>query len=200
MLKPDRARPRASAAIAVALSLLVSACASTSEPQPPCCYVGEVRLGHVQDVYLALDDGSRLAFTEAFPGYSAQSGFFNTAFPFNRVDISRITYAALLPVLPQYDANGDGRLEQPELTVLYIREAALGLGHDVRYVGTNERVDALVLPTGEIGGLVKYVNSRLEQMTPSARNVFQKLKLVGRDLRRKGSENDGQQDRRILPN
>lgn len=193
-----RRRFRVRAAVAGVLSLFLSACAATTEPQPPCCYLGDVSLGHVHDLYLGLDDGRRLAFSEAFPGYSARTGFFTTSFPFRRVDIAQITYAALLPVLPQYDANGDGRLEEPELTVLYIREAALGVGHDVRHVGMNDRVDALVLPAGEVGGLVRYVNTHLDQMTPAAQNIFQKLKLVGRDQRRQGSENDGARDRKLF--
>ena len=178
--------------------ILLSSCASTTEPVPPCCYTGDVALAHVRDVQLALSDGNKVGFTQAFPGYEAQSGVFTTAFPFNKVEIAQVTYGALRPVLPQYDANGNGRLEQPELTVLYIREAALGLGLGVDYVAANERVDALVLSAGESGGLVRYVDGNLERMTPAARDIFKKLKMVGLDIRSKGSENDGRRMNKFL--
>ncbi|MDX1512431.1 MAG: hypothetical protein R3174_01695 [Gammaproteobacteria bacterium] len=172
------------------LTLVLSACAGTGtgEPAPPCCYSGAYQLARVGDVYLALENGQRLAFDQAFPGYAPETGPFQTAFPFIEADISLVTYAALRPVLPQYDANGDGRIQQPELTVLYIREAALGLGHSVAHVGTNPRTDALVLPSAEASGLVRYVKSRMAQMTPEAQKVFRELVMVGQDLRLKGSE------------
>ncbi len=173
------------------LMMTLTSCASTTEPIPPCCYTGDAELAHVRDVQLALSDGENISFPEAFPGYQAQSGLFTTAFPFDKVEISQVTYGALRPVLPQYDANDNGNLEQPELTVLYIREAALGLGINVDHVATNKRVDALVLPTGEIGGLVRYVDGNLERMSPAARDIFKKLALVGIDLRSRGSENNG---------
>jgi hypothetical protein len=173
------------------LFLALSACGTTTEPLAPCCYVGEVTLARASDVYLELEDGRKTSFSRAFPGFEPQSGMFTTAFPFRTVAISDVLYAALLPVLPQYDANGDGRIQSPELTVLYIREAALGLGHGVRYVGVNPRVDALVLSKSETGALVRYVNDNRHRMTPAAQTVFRELDLVGLDLRQKGSENDG---------
>ena len=180
--------PQTRSLLAALVSLVLTACASVYEPRPPCCYTGDYKLAHASDVYLALEDGQRLGFHQAFPGYAPETGLFQTAFPFLELEIARVTYAALLPVLPQYDANGDGRIQEPELTVLYIREAALGLGHNVAHVGTNPRTDALVLPGSESGGLVRYVKSRLAQMTPEARAVFRDLVMVGQDLRLEGSE------------
>lgn len=180
--------PGARSLLAVLTSLVLTACAGVYEPRQPCCYTGDYQLARVSDVYLALENGQRLAFHQAFPGYAPETGLFQTAFPFLELEISRVTYAALLPVLPQYDANGDGRIQEPELTVLYIREAALGLGHNVAHVGTNPRTDALVLPSSESGGLVRYVKSRLPQMTPESRAVFRELVMAGQDLRLKGSE------------
>lgn len=182
------------------LLIALSACASTTEPIPPCCYTGNVELAHVRDVQLALSNGERIQFSQAFPGYEPQSGMFTTAFPFNKVTIARVTYGALLPVLPQYDANGNGHLEEPELTILYIREAALGLGLNVDHMSVGDRVDALVLPAGEAGGLVRYVNGNVDRMTPSAQSIFQKLAWLGRDLRNQGSENDGREvDKMFVP-
>ena len=174
-----------------ALLLALSGCGTTTEPVAPCCYSGEVALARASDVYLALEDGGKVSFPQAFPGFEPQTGIFTTALPFQKAEVSDVLYASLLPVLPQYDANGDGWIESPELTVLYIREAAIGLGHSVSYVGVNPRADALVLSQAETGALVRYVNDNRHRMTPAAQTVFRELVLVGQDLREKGSENDG---------
>lgn len=178
------------APLLAALSLLLSACATMDEPRRPCCYTGEVKLAHVRDVYLSLDNGQRLPFNGAFPGFEARTGLIGESFPFIEADIARVTYQSLLPVLPQYDANGDGRIQEPELTVLYLREAALGLGHKVSYVGVNPRADAIVLPSGEASGLVAYVKSRSGQMTPAAQKIFQELVMLGQDLRLEAERGD----------
>ena len=186
-------------AIGAALLATLASCASTMELVPPCCYTGDVALAHVEDVKLTLSDGSRVGFTQAFPGYQSQTGPFTTAFPFRKVEIAEVTLGALRPVLPQYDANDNGNLEEPELTVLYIREAALGLGLNVDYVATDDRADALVLSAGEIGGLVRYVKANMDQMTPPARDIFKKMELLGIKLRSKGSENDGRTNKIFVP-
>ncbi len=185
--KRSRSFPRL--AVIALLPLALSACAGPAyEPRPPCCYSGDYTLARASDVYLALDNGQRLSFPQAFSGYAPETGFFQSAFPFIETDIALVTYASLQPVLPQYDANGDGRIQEPELTVLYIREAALGLGHNVNHVGTNPRTDALVLSANEAAGLVRFVKSRLSQMTPEAQAIFRELVMVGQDQRLKGSE------------
>jgi hypothetical protein len=193
---PHRSGIRAGFGALLLISL--SSCASTMEPIEPCCYKGEFELAHVRDLNLALSDGDMVSFSQAFPGYQPQSGIFTTAFPFNKVAISQVTYGALRPVLPQYDSNGNGHLQEPELTVLYIREAALGLGMNVDHVATVKRADALVLSAGETGGLVRYVNDNLHRMTPEAQRIFKELKMVGLDLRNKGSENNGLEMRSII--
>ncbi len=188
---------RVRAALVALLSLTISACASTTEPQPPCCYKGELTLGHVNQVYFSLENGNRLEFNSAFPGYAPQNGFFTRAFPFIEADIALVTYQSLLPILPQYDANGDGRIQEPELTVLYLREAAIGLGHRVNHVGVNPRTDALILPKTESGGLVRYVDQNLSRMTPAAKKVFRDLENLGRDLRLDAPQNGD--DKLLIP-
>ena len=66
-------------------------------------------------------------------------------------------------------------------------------------MATDKRVDALVLPAVETGGLVRYVNVNLDRMTPEARDIFNKLELVRIDLRSRGSENDGSDSLIIIP-
>lgn len=189
---------RTRAILAAASFLTLGACVTGSQPQPPCCYQGDVALAHVDEVYLALENGDRMAFDQAFPGYEPQTGPFTRSLPFDEVRIARVTFEALRPVLPQYDANGDGRIQKPELTVLYVREAAIGLGHDVNYVGTNARTDALVLPNQETGGLVRYVERNKSRMTPAAQNIFRSLVLVGQDDVL--MERDRGPDREFMPN
>lgn len=187
---------RVRAGLAVIFALGLSACASSTEPQPPCCYKGEVTLAHVDDVYLSLENGNRLDFDQAFPGYEAQGGFVMRSFPFLEARIALITYASLLPVLAQYDANGDGRIQEPELTVLYLREAAIGFGHRVNHVGTNPRTDALILPKSESGGLVRYVEKNRSRMTPAAQKIFRDLVMVGQDLKLDATQNG---DSELIP-
>lgn len=198
-VKSSRRKTGARTAIGALLIATLASCASSTELVPPCCYTGDVALAHVADVKLALTDGNEIGFAQAFPGYEPQPGPFTTAFPFRRVEIARVTFGALRPVLPQYDANDNGRMEEPELTVLYIREAALGMGLKVDHVATSDRADALVLSAGETGGLVRYVKANLDQMTPPARDIFKKLDLLGIQLRSRGSENGGQMNTIFVP-
>jgi len=178
-----RARPLTAA------FLLLGACATTTDLVPHCCYTGEAALARIEDVKLVTADGRKMAFDEVYSGFAPQSGVFTKPFPFREVDIAQVTYQALVPVLPLYDANGDDRIQEPELTALFIREGALGLGHDVDHLEVDgERADAITVARADVGGLVSYLSDRLDSLSEESQQVFRDLDRVGLDIRQRGSE------------
>lgn len=168
------------------LLCLGGGCAPNVEPLVPCCYIGDLTLARVDQLYFATDDGDRLRFAEVFEGFEPQMSFLTRPLPFREARIGLVVYQSLSAVLPQYDANRNAVIEEPELTVLYLREAALGLGHEIDYVGVNPPVGALVLPKVELGGLMRYVHRRRRDMNPEAQRIFRDLQILGRDIRTRG--------------
>lgn len=180
------------------LVLLLSACASTTDLVPHCCYPGEAALARLENVQLVMDDGSVATVAETLPGFAPSTGLFTKPFDFRRLDIARVTYASLQPVLPLYDANGDGRLDEPEITVMYLREAARGLGHEVDHLTVDgERADAITVARADVGGLMSYIERNLDAMPPEAQAIFRDLELVGLDIRRRAERDSG--ERRFTP-
>lgn len=189
---PTRRRGRRRPARLVVLAgatLLLAACASTTDLVADCCYDGEAALTRIEDVRLVMTDGRKAAFGEIYAGFSPQSGLFTKPFPFREVDISQVTYQALVPVLPLYDANGDDRLQEPELTVLYVREGAIGMGHDVDHLEVaGERADAITVARADVGGLMTFLSRRLDSLDEESQRIFRDLDRVGLDIRQRGSE------------
>jgi hypothetical protein len=165
-------------------ALWLAGCAGSSAIVEPCCYVGaEVTLAHLEEVELVERDGTRIPLPEAFPGFAPEPGPVTTSLPFRKADIARVVYQSLRPVLPLYDANRDGHMEAQELTVLYIREAALGLGYDVDHLTVDgRRVQALQTSAADIGGLIRVVAANEHRMGPEQQAVFRDLRRLGRDL------------------
>lgn len=180
---------------ALLLVLALAGCASSTTPVPPCCYAGEVETLRLAELPVTLADGRTLSFAEVFAGYAPQQGVFARALPFDEVLPEDVVFASLLPLLPLYDANGDGRLEKPEVVVLYAREAARATGVDVAHFGAGEPVWAVSAPSADIGGLVAWVEANRSRMSPQGQTIFRDLENLGRDLRVRGSEGgDGDDD------
>ena len=167
---------------------ILSACVSTTVPVPPCCYEGEVALNRLAQLTIKTNSGKTLSIEQALPGFKPQAGFITSTLPFREVYSEDIIYASLEPLLPLYDANGNGLLEQPEVTLLYLREAIRGLGIEVQQLGNPAPIRALVIPATDVGGLVVYVEAHRGQMDPKAQLIFADLNLLGSDLLSKGSE------------
>ena len=184
MRNANRWQPRTRLKPAVlAAALLLAGCAGTGEPATPCCYQGELTRARAVDVYLALAGGGKLSLAEALPGIGAGDvGPLGPQLPFSSAEIALVTLGSLKPVLPRYDANGDGFIQEPELTVMYIREAAIGLGHEVDHVGVNPRADAIVLPESETRGLARFVDRNLFRMTRGAQAIFRDLVFLGQQI------------------
>lgn len=168
--------------MAVATTLLAVAlggCKPSADLVRPCCYNGDVALVHLADTRLTLEDGSAVAFAEAFPGFGADSGSFGRVFPFRKADIGIGTFASLREVLPKYDANGDGILETPELTALYVTEAARGLGYPVAGIEPSGAGGAIATSRADESALVRFVERHLHEMAKPQQGIFRDLYWLG---------------------
>lgn len=147
----------------------------------------------MSDLYLELAGQTRLKFVDVFEGFAPQTGFLTTTLPFRKIAVAEIVYQAAQPVAAYYDrnANDNGYLEGPELLVLYIREAAIGLGHPVDFVGVNPRIDALATSAADTGGLLQYVKDNASRMTDGARAIFADMEQIGIDRRSRGGGGPG---------
>ena len=179
-------------AVGLGLVILLGGCQAGNQALvKPCCYSGDVALVRISELDLILRDGQILAFAKAFPGFRPSSGAFALRLPFDKpISIQRIDYAPLLNVLPQYDLNGDLRLDDPELTVFYVKEAARGFGHDVVDVVADGRVVAVQTSAADIGGLVGYVSSNRSHLDPDTWLMFTVLGFES-DVQRREREVDG---------
>ncbi|MEM7251084.1 MAG: hypothetical protein AAF493_06665 [Pseudomonadota bacterium] len=167
--------------MSVAAVCLLVGCAGPQTISPPCCYNGSVTSARFNELYLETRDGERLAFQDVFASF-APTGWVGPTFPFHQdITIREVVYEPLSQVLPTYDANQNNQLEVPEATVLYLQEAARGLGYDVVAIGTNPRVEALAASTSDIGGLLRFIQTERARLSPRARHIFRDLEAVGLD-------------------
>ena len=170
------------------LTLVGTGCASYSAILRPCCYQGVLTLAPLQQVGFVMDDGSELVFDEVYKGFESQDRKVPTQFPFRRVTISGLVYDVLSVVFPLYDANKNGLMEEPELTVLYLREGALGMGFKVSHLVVEERVIALQTSQADEGGLVSFINVNKAGMSKEARALFGEIDHLTAQIQRRGVE------------
>lgn len=169
--------------------LLGAGCAAPNALTRPCCYEGELTLAHLKDVRFVMNDKSELEFGRVFKGYKAQDRAVPTAFPFRRVSYTGLAYDVLSVVFPEYDANQNRFIEGPELTVLYLREGAIGMGFPVSHLEVDGiRVRALQTSDGEVGGLVGFVNANRDRMSRDAQALFDEIEHLATQIRRRGAE------------
>jgi len=168
---------------------LLGGCASSTTPVPDCCYRGAAVTARLGALQVRTTDGRRLGFEDALPGYRPEEGLFITALPFTEARGEDFIYASLEPLLPMYDANGDGRLERPEVIVLIAREAALATGTPVEsLLSGDEAVWAVSAPSADVGGLVTWTRVERGRMTPEGQAIFRDLERMGQDRLLRGSE------------
>jgi len=163
-------------------------CVSPNEIRRPCCYEGELTLAPLQQIRFVMDDGSKLPFDQVYKGFQPQDRNFPTQFSFRRINISGLVYDVLSVVFPQYDANKNGFIEEPEMTVLYLREGALGMGFKVSHLIVEERVLALQTSSVDVGGLVSYINAHKGGMSKYAQSLFREIDYLSVQIRRRGAE------------
>ena len=147
----------------------------------------------------ALEGGERKGFDEVFPGYAPSSGLVSRDLPFRRVRIGLVVDQDLQDVLPAYDANANAELEREELAVLYLSEAARGLGHDVQWVGKDAPAGALALPTADVGGIVREVEGKRSSMSRERQAMFLALERLGIEVRTNQAPFGDTGGRRVRP-
>ncbi len=170
-------------------ALLLGACVGSSSLIKNCCYDGNAALVHLDKVQFVAPDGARSTLNDIYPGFAIQDSLATNSFPFRKVRYAQITYDSLAVLMPLYDANKNGLLEEPELTVLYLREGALGMGHKVDHLAVDgKRVNAITTSRADEGGLMIYLDARMDALTPEVQAEFRDLERVGLDIVQRGSE------------
>ncbi len=169
-------------------ALVGTGCVSPNEIRRPCCYEGELTLAPLQQIRFVMDDGSKLPFDQVYKGFQPQERGIPTQFPFRRINISGLVYDVLSAVFPEYDANKNGFIEEPELTVLYLREGALGMKFKVLHLTVEKRVLALQTSAADVGGLVSYINAHKAGMSKDAQSLFREIDYLSVQIRRRGAE------------
>jgi hypothetical protein len=169
--------------------ILASAgCASSEKIQRPCCYKGVLTMAPLQQLRFVMDDGSQLPFEKVFKGFQPQNRDFPTQFPFRKINISGLVYDQLSVVFPKYDANQDGFIEEPELTILYLQEGAIGMNFKVSRLVIEEQVIALQTSPADVGGLVSFINEKKAGMSKEARSIFHEIDYLSAQIRQRGAE------------
>ena len=164
-----------------ATAIVLSACVSTTTVVQPCCYVGDVELTRLETLELSLAAGGQVKFGEVFRGYQPATGLASTPLPFQRAEIRAVSLVALRKHLENYDANADTVIQYPELIVLYIHEAARGLGKPL--MSPQGGQGAIATAQADIGGLMDYIDQHHEELDPVIQRLFADLDELGRDLR-----------------
>ena len=165
------------------LAITLAGCGASTNLVRPCCYKGDVALTHLADTQLALEDGATVAFSDVFSDFGADPSAFARVFPFEKADIGLVTFASLRDILPEYDANGDRILEKPELTALYVREAARGLGYPVVRIEPSGDGGAIATSRADESALVRFVERHRQEMARPQQRIFRDLHWLGLEVR-----------------
>lgn len=170
------------------VAFLLGAWPAKSPASLQCCYSGDVIHLPAADVQVKLEDGRTVTFGELFPDFETSTSFFKLMYPVYRLDIAQVVYPHLAVKFIEYDANNNGHIEEPELTVLFMEEAARGLDHPVTQLGEKSRVRAVFIPPGDIDGLIRLVDRHRADMKPDARKTFDEIDLLRIEFRLDGSK------------
>ena len=176
-------RSMRTAIVITVLGLMLAGCRTSTDLARPGLYRGDVALTRLADTRLTLENGTTVAFGEVFRDFKAKSGRLARVFPFRSADIRLVDFASLRDVLPKYDANEDHYLQKPELTALYVHEAARGLGFAVVRVNPSGATGAIATSSADISELMRFIDRHLHEMAPPQRRIFYDLYRLGHELR-----------------
>ena len=178
----NRIRRTITAFATMTLAIVLAGCVASANLTKPCCYKGDVVLVHLADTRLTLEDGATVAFGDVFPDFGADPPWLARGFPFEKADIGLVTFASLREVLPKYDANEDRILQRPELTALYVQEAARGLGYPVVGIDPGGGNGVIVPSRADVSALVHFVERHAREMAPPQRKIFRDLYWLGLEV------------------
>ena len=178
----NEARRITTAIATVIFGIALAGCRPSTNLVKPCCYKGDVALTHLADTRLALESGAVVPFGDIFSGFEADPVSFGRVFPFVKADIGLVTFASLRDILPKYDANEDRILEGPELTALYVQEAARGLGYPVTGIEPSGSNGAIVTSRADVSALVRFVERHVQEMAQPQQRIFRDLYWLGREV------------------
>ena len=164
------------------LGIVLAGCGASTNLNKPCCYKGDVALTHLGDTRLTLENGATVAFGDVFIGFSADPVPLGRVFPFVKADIGLVTFASLRSVLPKFDANEDRILQEPELTALYVHEAARGLGYPVARIDPSGSSGAIVTSRADVSALVRFVERHVHEMAQPQQKIFRDLYWLGLEV------------------
>jgi hypothetical protein len=183
-----------------AAAIFLGACVGSTSLIEDCCYEGDAVLVHLDEVQFVAPNGTVSSFENIYPAFTRQDSFATTSFPFRKARYSLITYDSLAVILPLYDANKNGLIEEPEIVVLYLREGALGMGHQVDHLAVDgKRVDAIMTSRSDVGGLMNYLDRRKDDLSPEVQAEFRDMERVGLDFIQRGSEGADRQKKQMTP-
>jgi len=183
MRSKSMASLRRMATILAAATLLLGACVGSTSLVRNCCYEGNAALVYLDAVQFVAPDGGVSSFADIYPGYQAQDSLLTKSFPFRHEQIAQVTYDSLAVILPLYDANKNGVIEEPEITVLYLREGALGMGHKVDHLAVDgKRVGAITTSRSNVGGLMNYLDAHKSALSEDVQAEFRDMERVGLDI------------------
>ncbi len=165
-----------------ALLLLITACTGSTALVRPCCYQGEVVLSHLKDIEFSMEGGGTNTFREVFRDFQLDDSELLGILPFEEAAFSDVIYETADRILRAYDANEDGHIEEPELTVLYLIEIARGLGFKVEGMARPQS-RAITTSPAEVSGLLNFISHNKAGLNATARQLFQELEWVGEDVR-----------------
>ena len=179
--------------------LLLGGCSSSALVKH-CCYDGEEFVVRLNEVEFVATDGSVATFDDVYTDFEPEDRFVTTLFPFRKANIAEVTYDSLVLPLQLYDANKNGFLEEPEATVLYLREGALGMGHTVDHVAVGgKRAGAITTSRSDVGGLMRYLDTHKDSLKPETQEIFRDMVQVGQDIKLRGSEGADREPQKITP-
>lgn len=174
--------------LTLALALLVlGACQGTGGQYRSSYYVyeGESTSARLQDLEVTMEDGRVLPLPDVLQGYLPFSGFIAPVMNMETISIGdrRIHDPEFIALLGRYDANANGLVEIPELTVLYAIEGARGLDQPAAHLALEgQRVDALHTTAADLTGLRVFVKENRSRMTEPTRTHFWMLREMYRIL------------------
>lgn len=157
------------------MTVVLAGCGSNEQVVRDCCYTGNTTATRLTDLPLTLEDGSTVPVGAALQGFRPLPAVGGPRYPLREVDLRMVAQREVKDIFHSYDANGNNELEQPEITVLYVREAALGMGVPVAYVGGGQPLGAIDTSPSDIMGLVSFVRSNEHRMHRQAQLVFNEM-------------------------